>query len=350
MTTSPIASVVRGLSAEISRLTAARGSRVSVGKLGVIDRAGQLPLAPAGGLVSPNGACRLLRTADGWMALNLARDEDRDLVPAWLGRDVAGDPWDLIAEHAPRQSCAVLRDQAVLLGLPASIVGEASPGEPVPPMVRTREYARAAPRAAARVVDLSALWAGPLCGAILAAAGAEVTKVESTRRPDPTRLSTPEFFRRLNGRKAGLALDLAHPDGQADLRDLVMDADVVITSARPRGLASIGLDPDAILRARPGLVWVAVTGYGLAGGVWDAPCAMRVGFGDDTAAGGGLVGWTAAGEPRFLGDALSDPITGLGAAVTTLRALEQGGGCVVDAGMAPMAAYAARTCSVQVAT
>lgn len=326
---SPIARALRVHSQEIARLTE---GRVDVAALGVTDRAGELPLGPAGGLVSPNGACRLFRVADGWMALNLARDEDRDLVPAWLGCDFGGDPWDLVAAHAPGRRAQDLNDQALLLGLPASRVGEIAARDPEPRRVVDPAWASGGARAVPKVVDLSALWAGPLCGAILAAAGCAVTKVESVRRPDPTRTSTPGLHARLNGAKTDLALDLADPDGQARLRALVLDADVVITSARPRGLRAIGLDPDAILRERR-LTWVAITGYGLA-----AP--DRVGFGDDTAAAGGLVGWRD-GEPRFLGDALSDPLTGVAAAAAALRALRSEQAALIDAGMAPVAAWAA---------
>jgi hypothetical protein len=69
-----------------------------------------------------------------------------------------------------------------------------------------------------------------------------------------------------------------------------------------------------------------------------------VAFGDDAAVAGGLVGWSADGAPHFLGDALSDPVTGMAAALGALRALQGGAGGVVDAGMAPTAAWAAAVC------
>lgn len=341
----PIAPALERASDEIAALTADLGRQVNVAALRITDRAGELPLGPPGTLVSPNGACRLFRAADGWMALNLARDEDRALVPAWLACADEGGPWRLVAAHAPERTCDELRTRAILLGLPACRVGEVGSGaaEPVR-LVRTRRWAAVGgPPETPKVTDLSALWAGPLCGAVLAAMGAEVTKVESSRRPDPTRRSTPGFHLRLNGGKAELTLDLAAPDGRARLRDLVLASDVVITSARPRGLASIGLDPDALLAARPGLVWVAVTGYGWEGETLEGERAHRVAFGDDAAAAGGLLGWTGDGEPRFLGDALADPVTGLAAALGALQGLAGGGGVLVDAAMAPLAARAAAT-------
>ena len=333
--TSPIAPALAGLSAAIAGLTAALGSRVDVPGLGITDRRGLLALQTPGRF-SANRACGLFRAADGWIAVNLAREEDRELVPAWLGIDEAPDAWAAIRRHACRRAAADLIQDAVLLGLPACRVGEVQSDELAPPHLRLAS-AKPRPRAGPlRVIDLSALWAGPMCGAVLAEMGAEVTKVESRTRPDPTRTSTPEFFRRLNGRKAALALNFAAPEGRARLKAAFLSADVVITSARPRAFAGLGLDPQEIMAANPSLVWVAITGYG-----WTGAAGERVAFGDDAAAAGGLVRWTAGGEPRFLGDALSDPVTGLAAALGALQALEAGGGVLVDAAMARAAAAAA---------
>lgn len=331
----PIAPALDALGAEVAELTAGLGRRVEPSTLGILDRQGHLPLnAPGRG--SPNGACRLVRAADGWVALNLAREEDRDLVPAWLGRDLKGDAWASIDAHAAEHSRAALVAGAILLGLPAAAVGEVVCDTPDAPLIRMAAgEARSGPP---RVIDLSALWAGPLCGAILAAMGAEVTKLESVRRPDPTAVATPRFFAALNAGKAHLALDLATSDGQARLRDLVAAADVLITGARPRAFGGLGLDSAAIFGGNPGLVWVAVTGYG-----WTGEAAVRVGFGDDTAAAGGLVRWTPDG-PLFLGDALADPLTGLAAAVGALRGLAGGGGVLVDVALARTAAGAATLC------
>ncbi|HUZ12047.1 MAG TPA: CoA transferase [Caulobacteraceae bacterium] len=332
---SPIAPVLARQSAEIAALTAALGRPVDVAALEITDRLGQLPLDRPSAR-SPNRACRLVRCADGWLAVNLARDEDRDLVGAWLGRDAAGDAWAAIARAAARRGCAGLLADAILLGLPAARVGEVGSAGLKAPLVPAGAPSARRRGTQLRVVDLSALWAGPLCAAVLAELGAGVVKVESLRRPDPTRTSTPGFFRRLNGRKDQLALDLGAADGQARLRELILAADVLVTSARPRAFVSLGLAPGDLFAANPSLVWVAVTGYG-----WTGAAAERVGFGDDTAAAGGLVRWTAGGAPRFLGDALADPVTGLAAAIGALRALLGGGGVLVDAAMAVCAAGAA---------
>ncbi|WP_293900107.1 CoA transferase [Phenylobacterium sp.] len=336
---SPIATALDQQGAELAALTARLGRRVDVAALSVLDRAGQLALNPPG-LASPNGACRLFRAADGWMVANLAREEDRALIPAWLGCEFGAAPWAAIAAHAGRHTRVELVAGADLLGLPAGAVGEVVCDSLDAPLLALG--AASGRRGAPKVVDLSALWAGPMCGAILAAAGATVVKVESVRRPDPTRTSTPEFFRRLNGGKRHLSLDLTAPAGQARLRDDILAADVLITSARRRAFAGLGLDPAAVFAANPGLVWVAVTGYG-----WTGAAASRVAFGDDAAAVGGLVGWTAAGEPRFLGDALADPVTGLAAAIGALRGLEAGGGVLVDVALARSAAGAASVCGLR---
>ena len=336
-----IAPALAQLSADIARLTGELGRRVDVAALGATDRRGQLKLH-APGRFSANRACGLFRAADGWIAVNLARDEDRELIPAWLGSDPDEAPWSALAREARRRTTADLIESAILLGLPAGRVGEAQAERLAPPTLRMGERRRSIRRKPLHVIDLSALWAGPLCGAVLAAMGAEVTKIESVGRPDPTRVSMPDFFRRLNGRKTELRLDFASADDRARLRDAFVAADVVITSARPRAFAGLGIEPADVFAANSSLVWVAITGYG-----WAGSASERVGFGDDTAAAGGLVRWTAKGEPRFAGDALSDPVTGLAAALGALQGVAAGGGVLVDAAMARCAAGAAALARVK---
>lgn len=330
---SPIQPVLDCLCADVAALSSRVGQRVDPAALGVLDRARHLPLAPPD-LTSPNGACRMVRAADGWLAVNLARADDVDLLPAWLETEVGAEAWPSVERGVAGRRRAELLARAALLGLPVSGVGEVACGDRAA-AVRPRpgQRARAKPL---KVVDLSALWAGPLCGAVLAAGGAEVVKVESSRRPDPTRRHTPGFFHALNGQKADLVLDLTAPDDQGRLRDLIRAADVLITSCRPRALPSLGLDEDDVFAAAPGLVWVAVAGYG-----WTGEGSGRVAFGDDAAAAGGLVSWRE-GVPRFLGDALADPVSGLMAAAAAIGALASGRGGLVDVAMARCAAAATR--------
>jgi crotonobetainyl-CoA:carnitine CoA-transferase CaiB-like acyl-CoA transferase len=185
----------------------------------------------------------------------------------------------------------------------------------------------------ALVVDLSSLWAGPLCGQLLAEAGARVIKVESIGRPDGARRGPAAFFDLLNGPKRSVALDLASAAGRRDLRAVLAAADVVIESSRPRALQQLGVDvPDVLGQPEGPRVWVSITSHGRGPGQ-----GLRVGFGDVAAVAGGLV----AGEdaaPCFLADAVADPLTGLVAAAAVLEALSAGGSWLIDAAMAPMAA------------
>jgi hypothetical protein len=339
---SAIAPALDHLGARVADLTARLGQYVDVAALGVSDRAGLLHLDEPG-LVSANRACHLVPTADGWIALNLAREDDQELVPAWLRCDPEPDHWAAIGRCARSRTSDDLIEGATLLGLPAARVGEVSCETFAPPQLRMAQPAARRAGHTPRVVDLSALWAGPMCGAILAAMGAEVVKVESVSRPDPTRSTMPEFFHRLNGAKTWRQLDFAQADDRIELVRLFVGADIVVTSARPRAFASLGLSPEAIFAANPSLVWIAITGYG-----WTGESAQRVAFGDDAAAAGGLVRWTPAGEPHFLGDALADPVTGLSAAIGALDAFAGGGGCLVDVAMARCAAAAAAFCKVGV--
>ena len=273
--------------------------------------------APGGldapGRSSANRHCRLIAAADGWIALNLAREDDRAVVPALTGEE--GDPWPSLEELARSLPAAEFCARAAELQLPVAVLAEAVP-LPLAALDGTR-----VPR---RVGDFSARWAGRRCAGLLARAGAEVVRVESLRRPDPTPQSSPRLDALLNGAKRRVPLDLASEAGLAELYALLADADAVGTSARPAALARLGLEPARF----PKLAWVAISAHGFTGAG-----ASRVGFGDDCAVAGGLVRWDI-GEPRFLGDALADPLTGLEAALAVLA----GGRGVIDMAMAPVAA------------
>jgi CoA-transferase family III len=277
--------------------------------------------APGGldypGRISANRHCRLLPARDGWVALNLAREEDRELVPALTGRD--GEPWAALERLVAGLAAGVFCERAAELQLPVAVLGESAP----------QTLAQIGPiKVPGKVIDLSALWAGPLCAGLLVRAGAQVMRIESLGRPDPTAQSSPRLDAWINVGKTRLALDLRTESGKDALHALVAGADVLVTSARPAALARLGLAPEVF----PNLTWVAITAHGFAGAG-----ASRVGFGDDCAVAGGLVD-RAGGEPRFLGDALADPLTGLEAA----RAVLAGQRGLIDMAMARVAAsYAA---------
>ncbi len=291
----------------ISFWSAFGGTRISPPFEVLSERAALLDLSPAGG-ISANGSCRLVRCADGWIAANLPRVDDLDLVPALLEQMPANDPWQQLEMCAADRTAASLIAQANILGLAVTQVGETKTSFVLPVrMAGARGWQRRP-----RVVDLSALWAGPLCGALLAEAGCLVTKVESVHRPDTTAARSPLFDARLNGGKSRLAIDPYRPTDIDMLGGLILNADLVITSARPRGLASFGID--RMLAACTGC-WIAITAHDDTG---------RIGFGDDCAAAASLLAATDDGSPAFLGDAIADPLAGLAAATVALAALATG--------------------------
>jgi crotonobetainyl-CoA:carnitine CoA-transferase CaiB-like acyl-CoA transferase len=252
-------------------------------------------------------------------------------VPAWLQLDevLATTPatWSAVARNLASQHPAELLERAGLLGLPVALVGEAAGKAPVTKVA----LGSAPPRDPADllVADLSALWAGPLCGDLLAAVGAHVVKVESTGRPDGARRGPGEFFDLLNGRKLSAALDFRTERGATTLREIVQRADVVIEASRPRALAQLGIEAEEVVRSGRPQVWVSITGYGRADD--------RVAFGDDAAAAGGLVVWHED-SPMFCADAVADPLTGMTAAAACLEALAGGGRWLLDVSMAGVCA------------
>jgi hypothetical protein len=274
---------------------------------------------------SPNRHCQMVKTIDGWIAVNLARPDDGAAVPAWLEGESEMDIWDTVETQVRDRLSADLIERAVLLGLPVALVGETA--APLTPIFLETDPT-GAQLTDLSVIDLSALWAGPLCGGLLAHAGLTVIRVEDPARPDPTRTKSPDQYHALNGRKRHVCQTLS----DSSLLDAICKARVLITSARPHALARLGLVPHILFDRNPDLIWVAITAHGFSG-----PAAMRVGFGDDCAAAGGLVIWQE-GRPRFLGDALADPLTGLRAAHVVLRQVAEGHSGLIDISLAATAA------------
>jgi crotonobetainyl-CoA:carnitine CoA-transferase CaiB-like acyl-CoA transferase len=183
------------------------------------------------------------------------------------------------------------------------------------------------------VLDLSSLWAGPLCAHLLSGFGADVITLDSVARPDGARLGDAQLFELLHRGTTARPVDLRTSEGRAELRSLIDAADIVITSARPRALQQLGLWPADEVTRRPGLTWVAITGYGLTG-----PWCNRVAYGDDAAAAGGLV--VSGEQPVFCADAAADPATGLYSAIAAIACATSGGG-VVDVALRDVAAHLA---------
>ena len=325
------AAVLAHAGAVAAQLSARTGVEVDAPGL-LAGRAALLGLT-RGGQVSAGGATRLLPAVGGWCAITLSRPDDIDAVPAVVEADVAADvlddPWRALETWVAGRPAVEAVERARLLDLPAAVLGEVSPADPV-----VRSAGRMAPPrdpSGLLVVDMSSMWAGPSCARLLGRAGATVVKVESPGRPDGTRSGPRLFFDWMNSGKLCYAVDFDDP---SRLRELLSVADVVIEASRPAGLARRGLGPDDV-PARDGRVWLSITGYGT------GDVATRVAFGDDAAVAGGLVGRSAHG-PVFCADAVADPLTGLHAALSVVDALHRGGGEIVRVAMAAVAAgYAA---------
>lgn len=204
-----------------------------------------------------------------------------------------------------------------------------------------------------RVLDLSRVLAGPWASQILADLGAEVIKIEKPDTGDDTRswgppwISSPEwgdqehqsaYFAGANRNKQSVAIDLSHPRGQAMVRALAEQCDVVVENFKVGGLKQYGLDYESLREINPRIVYCSITGFGQTG-----PYSHRPGYDFLVQGMGGLMSITGRpdGEPGEgplkVGVALTDIMTGLYATVGILAALahreKSGHGQYVDAAL-----------------
>ncbi|MEO8437785.1 MAG: CoA transferase [Chloroflexota bacterium] len=199
------------------------------------------------------------------------------------------------------------------------------------------------PLAGLRVIDVSTVLAGPYCTMLLGDLGAEVIKVEppegdSTRGWGPPWVGAVDsedrvaaYFLAVNRNKRSLRLDLKRPEGVAILRRLLADADILVENFRVGGFARLGFDDAALAALNPGLVHLAISGYGQSG-----PAADRPGYDFVIQAASGLMSITGGGDdeggrPTKVGVAISDVVSGMLGAVGVLAALtarERAGGTV----------------------
>jgi hypothetical protein len=317
--------------------TKALGRQAGVDALTLASERGRLQDLHRQGTTSCDGTTRLLPAADGWLAVTLSHPDHVATIPAWLELDPdlvdLDDPWAVVATAVEERPTATVASRATLLSLPVSALGEHERAGPGPAVATELGGLSPLRRRSPIVLDLSSGWAGPLCGAILADAGAEVFKVEPTSDPDPGREGSPELYDLLNGVKEQATLDLDADEGRARLNALVAQADVVIEGSEERALAQVGFDAEACLRAADGpRIWVSITAHGRA--------AARVGSGDDAAVAGGLVAWDEAG-PCFAADAIAAPLAGITAAGIVRTALHAGGRWLADVSLAGVAAHVA---------
>lgn len=338
MCPAPLASCIEGVRIAFAALA---GGGCSLPGAEVLGERAALAGMTRNGAIAPGGACRLLRVADDWLAVNLPRDDDWSLLPAWLKMEDVSDWASLAAylEDLEDRAAEKLVDRARLLGL---AVAPAPACPPAAPWLRTERFAPPAPlhatprRPAPLVVDLSSLWAGPLCSHLLQLAGARVVKVESLRRPDGARRGPAAFHDLMNHGKASVALDFASPRGIAQLRALLARADIVIEASRPRALRQLGIFAEEIVAATPGLTWVSIAGHGRV-----LPQEEWIAFGDDAAVAAGLSGLMreVVGEPMICGDAIADPLTGWHAALAALAGHQGGGGLLASLALCDVTAH-----------
>ena len=200
-----------------------------------------------------------------------------------------------------------------------------------------------------RVLDLSRVLAGPWCTQTLADLGADVVKVERPGSGDDTRGWGPPFLKDsagndtaeaayylgANRNKRSITVDLAHPEGQALLRRLAAQCDVVVENFKVGDMARYGLDAATLRALNPRLVYCSITGFGQTG-----PYRDRAGYDYAIQGIGGLMSVTGerddlpGGGPQKVGVAVADLFTGLYATIGILAALRHrdatGEGQVLD--------------------
>jgi len=191
-----------------------------------------------------------------------------------------------------------------------------------------------------RVLDLSRVLAGPWCTQNLADMGADVIKVERPGTGDDTRGWGPPwvggdpsdpsnthgdatYYAAANRGKRSITVNIASPQGQALLRELVKQCDVLIENYKVGDLRRYGLDYDSLAAIHPGLVYCSITGYGQ-----DGPYAHKPGYDFVFQAIGGLMSITGerddapGGGPQKAGVAIADVMTGMYATIAILSALQ----------------------------
>lgn len=279
-----------------------------------LSQAFRVPAAPVG---------------DGPMMLDYAQFRERTFFvspePGELRVDstrevlLPGPPYRLSATPARRRG-------------PGPALGDVAPA-PVPGPTRTpappgTPQESGLPFAGLRVLDLGTFWAGPYCTMYLGAFGAEVIKVESTRRPDGFRFSgaVPEMgedwyerggiFAATNLDKREVTLELSTDAGRALFLRLVEDADIVLENFSARVVEQFDLGYDALRAVKPDVIMVRMPGFGLEG-----PWRDYVGWAMVIEQATGMAAMTGPPDRPMHPGGLADPVIGMHAAVAVQAAL-----------------------------
>ncbi|MGH1331547.1 MAG: CaiB/BaiF CoA transferase family protein [Paracoccaceae bacterium] len=184
------------------------------------------------------------------------------------------------------------------------------------------------PLSGVKVVELARILAGPWAGQTLADLGADVIKVESPAGDDTRQWGPPfverdedrsaSYFHSCNRGKRSIACDFRTKEGQALVRDLIADADVLIENFKLGGLAKYGLDYESLRAINPRLIYCSITGFGQTG-----PYAHRAGYDYIIQGMSGLMSVTGdpVGQPQKVGVAVTDIFTGVYASTAILAAM-----------------------------
>ena len=182
------------------------------------------------------------------------------------------------------------------------------------------------------VIDLSRAVAGPHAAMMLGDLGARVIKVEQPGQGDEARIWGPPFvtgsdgqavstyFLSANRNKESVALDLKDANDMALLRTLLARADVLIENFRPGTLARLGLSDQALIALNPGLVVLAISGFG-----HDGPEGGRAGYDQIAQGEAGLMSVTGSSpdDPQRVGVPIADILAGTYGAYGVLAALQE---------------------------
>ena len=191
-----------------------------------------------------------------------------------------------------------------------------------------------------RVLDFTQVLSGPFGTQVLGDLGAEIVKVEPLTG-DATRAMPPHFvagdsayYLSINRNKRSIALDLKAPEGLALARRMALESDVVVENFRPGVLARLGLDPEAMRREKPSLIWCSISGFGQTGPYRDKPAFdLTV----QALSGGMSLTGEAGGRPVRAGLPIADIVAGLYGVIGILAALnrrrETGQGEIIDVSM-----------------
>ena len=191
-----------------------------------------------------------------------------------------------------------------------------------------------------KVLDLSRILGGPLCGQILGDHGADVLKVEPPQGDDtrawgpPFKDGVASYYFGLNRNKRIQFRDLGTPEGQQRMRELMAQADVVLENFKVGTMEKWGIGYEQMRQVYPQLVWCRVTGFGA-----DGPLGALPGYDAAVQAMAGLmsINGEAEGDPLRVGLPVVDMVTGLNAVIGVLLALHEraasGQGQLVDAAL-----------------